>query len=53
MNRLDEKVEMHEVEAMMSNKVDKKEIAEMLPDMTMYELKFASVVEEQIEEFKL
>ena len=46
----DEKIDKNSVEAMISNKVGKEEIADLLPDMKLYEQKVSTSIEESIDD---
>ena len=47
---LDEKLDKPNVEALISDKIDKEEINDLLPDMNLYEQKFKTQIEENIDE---
>ena len=46
----DEKVDKNMVEALVANKVGKEEIADLLPDMKLYEQKTRTQIEEGIDD---
>lgn len=50
---LDEKLDKPNVEALISDKIDKEEITDLLPDMNLYEQKFKTQIEENIDELWL
>ena len=50
LDMLDEKVDKNFVQAMISDKVAKDEIAELLPDMKLYEQKMDSMIEESMDD---
>ena len=50
---LDEKLDKPNVEALISDKIDKEEINDLLPDMNLYEQKFKTQIEENIDELWL
>ena len=47
---LDEKLDRQNIEAMISGKIGKEEITDLLPDMTLYEQKTRTQIEESIDE---
>lgn len=50
---LDEKLDKPNVEALISDKIDKEEITDLLPDMNLYEQKVKTQIEESIDELWL
>lgn len=50
LDMLDEKVDKNWVEAMISNKVGKEEVTELLPDMSLHDQKVATMIESNIDD---
>ena len=50
---LDEKMDKNSVEAIISNKIGKEEITELLPDMTCWTQKIQTMIDEAIDELWL
>lgn len=50
LDMLDDKVDKNWVEAMISNKVGKEEVTELLPDMSLHDQKVATMIESNIDD---